>query len=382
MLKGFIYLFLSVVLLSCKKDNLKADVSDSTSFSKCFDIFWKKMESRYSFWDIDTTNWDLVYLRYKPLFDSLDINKESDNRQAFQYFSEMAAPLLDKHFSITFSNSFLSNFIIYPSYEEKHRAGFFPVSYLAIDTTYLDTDYSFGNDERTVINGKPAYAVCGTIGREIIYFSCNYFHLYDYYTSSQGNAIRPVLNQLFNLLSRHDLKGIILDLRNNPGGDIQDLNFLVGHLTTVKHAFGFSKYKIGNSPLDFTPWMESFINPVSGAVDFKKSKIVLTDRYSASLSELVTMAVRSLPNSIVVGDTTWGATAFIADDALYNAGSFEVKDFMKVTAASGAFRYVNNVVYEGVGFPPDIQIPYVSTPPNSRKDASLEKAIEIIKTNP
>lgn len=382
MLRNFIGLFLLTFLLSCKKGVPESNAGDSSSFRNIFDVFWKQMNTRYSYWDIDTIDWRRVYQQYKPLFDSLDINKETDNRQAYQYFLEMATPILDGHFSITFSNRFLSNYIIYPSYQKRQRAGFFPVNYLTVDTVYFDDDYSIGYDERTIINGKPFYAICGLIDHEIVYFSCNYFRLYDYYTSSQNNAVISVLQRLFCLLRHPNIKGVIIDVRNNSGGDIKDLNFLVGHLTSTKHSFGFTKYKIGNGPLDFTPWMEAFINPVSNATEYKKSKIVLTDRYSASLSELVAMALRSLPNSSIVGDTTWGATAFIANSALYNAGSFEVKDFMKVTMSSGAFKYIDNRLYEGVGFPPDVRIQYNTSSPDSGRDRALEKAIDIIKSNP
>jgi hypothetical protein len=380
--KHFSWIFVLIVFFSCKKDNPGSNTGDSYSFDSIFNQFCTKMESRYLFWDIDTINWDRIYYRYTPLFKKLDINSETDNRRAFQYFSEITAPIVDGHFSITFSNPYLSNFIIYPSYQKKQDAGFFPINHLMVDSTYLDTDYSFGFDPGTVINGKPLYAICGTIDQEIIYFSCNYFRLYDYYSSPQDNPVKRVVQRLFDLLLRQDFKGIIIDVRNNPGGDIKDLNFLVGHLTTTKHAFGFSKYKIGNGRLDFTPWIQSFINPVSGAIDFGKAKVVLTDRYSASLSELVAMAVRSLPNSSVVGDTTWGATAFITNSELYNAGTFEIKDFMTVNIASGAFKYIDYIIYEGVGFPPDHQIGHNASVPNSGKDIALEKSIEIIKLNP
>jgi len=373
---------LVAIFLSCKKSTPENNAGEPAGFSNIFEVFWNQMNVRYSYWDADTVDWDRVYKQYKPLFDTLDINKEADNRQAYHYFLEMTTPFLDGHFSITFSNRFLSNFIIYPSYQKKQHEGFFPVNYLTADTAYLDDNYTIGYDERTVINGRPLYAICGLIDGEIIYFSCNSFGLYNYYTSSQYNAIKPVLQHLFDWLHNPAIKGIIIDVRNNPGGDVKDLNLLAGHLTLTNHIFGFARYKTGNDRLNFTPWLESFINPVPNTTDFKKAKVVLTDRYSASLSELMAMAIRSLPNSTIVGDTTWGATGFITNGELYNAGSFEVKDFMKVTLSSGTFKYIDNRLYEGVGFPPDVQISSNTGTPNIVNDKTLEKAINIIKSNP
>jgi carboxyl-terminal processing protease len=205
--------------------------------------------------------------------------------------------------------------------------------------------------------------------------------LYKSYKSLGANSIKPVLQYFFNELSDlpSNIRGIIIDVRSNQGGDLSDLNLLVGHFIDKPLHFGYTQSKSGNGRLDYTPWIKAFVNPQLGAKKITIPIVVLADNVSASLSEAVVMALKVLSNVRFVGETTWGATGPITTQEIFNDGSFEIPNFLRVQTASCRFKYLDDKIYEGIGFPPDINIPFNINELSSNRDTQLEKAISLLQ---
>src|SRR6202000_1814744 len=86
--------------------------------------------------------------------------------------------------------------------------------------------------------------------------------------------------------------------------------------------FADTREKSGNGRLDYTPWAPAAAMPQNGSFQFTRPIVVLTDQNSESMAEMTTMAIKSLPNSYIIGDTTWGANGPLrTDDGLYGGGS-------------------------------------------------------------
>ncbi|HEY4789475.1 MAG TPA: S41 family peptidase, partial [Bacteroidales bacterium] len=143
--------------------------------------------------------------------------------------------------------------------------------------------------------------------------------------------------------------------------------------------FGYTRMKGGNGRLDYTPWINAFVYPEPDAKAIEVPIVILADLNSASLSEAVVMAIKALPNSTFVGETTWGATGPLTDEEVYNDGQFKINDFLTVLTSSCSFKYVDGKIYEGIGFSPDISVPYNSSAISNGKDIQLEKAISILQ---
>jgi hypothetical protein len=62
------------------------------------------MDQNDLFWDIDTTNLNAIYRKYKPSFEKLDLKDDKDVKKSVQYFKEIARDLVDGHYSINFLN--------------------------------------------------------------------------------------------------------------------------------------------------------------------------------------------------------------------------------------------------------------------------------------
>jgi len=173
------------------------------------------------------------------------------------------------------------------------------------------------------------------------------------------------------------------------------LNFLVGSLISSPLSIGYTRSKSGNGRLDYTPWAPAMVTPKAGATAFTKPIVVLADGESVSMAELTTMALKQLPNTKVVGDTTWGATGPLTDNSVFNAGSFSFgKVYSNIETGASTyygntytssvmFKYMDGKIYEGKGFPPDYTIKptlqQVLVSNTTVDDPQLDKAISLLQ---
>lgn len=375
------FLIAMIFLYACRKG--EEDSSNSSerkqTFKTVFLSFWKGMNHNYVMWDIEETNWNEMRNQFQPAFEKLDINNLSDRLLAIKYLREMTKNLRDGHFNIQFDDSDLKDSIISHSENRlKSRKDYheqFPSNYFDIlADTYLDHPYyeaDYNSDQFHQLRYR-----AGTIQNDIFYFRINSFAIYRAFKS--GNIpMRKLLDHVFNNLRNNKIKGIIVDLRDNFGGDLFDLNFFVGRFTNRPLIYGSSRAKSNNNPFDYTPWLPATITPITGESPFNGKVVVLVNMYSVSMAELTAMAIKTLPNALIVGERTFGANGLLTSETDLNGGSFDIGNFATITLASAVFKYKNNQIYEGIGFPPDINIPYKIMPDN--RDNQLDGAIEIIK---
>ena len=174
------------------------------------------------------------------------------------------------------------------------------------------------------------------------------------------------------------LKAIVLEFRDNPGGDANDLNFLVGQFIGQPLVVGYTRNKSGNGRLDYTPWVDVRVAPESGVHAVTLPIFILADKYSRSMAEITAMALRTLPQCRVVGETTFGATGPFGENALYDDGPFQVPAFLSVTTSSVEFKSADGKMYEGAGFPPDYPVAYSLQALNSGDDPQMDKVLSLI----
>lgn len=372
-----------LALTSCKKDiSNPISAQPPSTFGQVFEEFWNQLNVNYVYWDIDTTDWDAVHRRYEPVFNGLQLGDTADLARSVSYFRKMTEGLIDHHFSITFTNQSLMDSAVIDPAGTRWRsdpAFRFSYSYLNSDKHYLDTGYLSGFDYTTEPGNKLA-AVCGTIHGNILFFTCNQFLLSACYHSPVDNPVKPVLDLFFQRLANPTgLKAILLDLRDNPGGDVNDLNFLAGRFVGQPLRFGYTRNKSGNGRLDYTPWIDAMISPQPGAQTIPIPVIILADKYSQSTAEILVMALRALPNCRVVGETTYGATGPFGANALYDDGPFDVRGFLSVITSSVEFKYIDGKMYEGRGFPPDVPVAFSLQAVGAGHDPQLEKALSMVE---
>lgn len=129
----------------------------------------------------------------------------------------------------------------------------------------------------------------GMVRDDIAYIRLNQF------TEEAGKHVAQALR---DLKAKNTVKGVILDLRGNPGG-------LLREAVEVSNVFVPKGELIVSTKGKVEEWDRSFktLNP---AVDAEIPLIVLTNRGSASASEIVAGVIQDLDRGLVIGEQTFG----------------------------------------------------------------------------
>ena len=112
-----------------------------------------------------------------------------------------------------------------------------------------------------------------------------------------GEEVAAALSKLRRENGNKRLKGIILDLRNNPGGVLQSAVEVVDHFIT-KGLIVYTKGRIANSELRFSATGKDLSEGVP--------LVVLINGGSASASEIVAGALQDQKRGVVMGTTSFG----------------------------------------------------------------------------
>jgi C-terminal processing protease CtpA/Prc len=388
-------LLISFLVIGCRKDVEKERLTSyyGKSYTEIFEAFWNGINTNYVFWDIETVNWDNMYKTYKPRFEYLDQHKEDPKaaQKAVQYLVDMTKDLSDSHLNLSFNGmaSFLvSNYQINgtefqpASLRHQLRGDRFPIpakTFEEIIPKYYLTKAKVGTDLGSF---RINMGIIPRNNKNLLYLHFTSFQLLSEYLTNNTTStpVKPVLDEFFRYTKDPSVDGLILDFRGNPGGNVSDLDFLIGKLITTPGHFSFTRIKNGSGRLDFAPWVKGYVHPQPGSTNFTKPIAVLVDNYSVSMSEVTSLAVKHIfSNSTIIGETTWGGTGQIPfSDTRYLGGQFTAANFVKVYCAGVEFRDKNLVSYENKGIVPDIKIAYDPEAIKSNVDVQLEKGIEYL----
>lgn len=175
-------------------------------------------------------------------------------------------------------------------------------------------------------------------------------------TNSEWVAVAKKVNS--DLSADKNIKGIVLDLRNNPGGYLTDAQFIAGEFLPMGTAVVLEDDGNGNIKTLSVGRTGTLLNP---------KLIVLINKGSASASEIVSAALRDNKNRAkLVGETSFGkGTIQVAEDLGDGAG-------LHVTIAK--WLTPNSVWVNGKGLTPDVSVALDTKDPV--KDTQLEAAVE------
>lgn len=168
-----------------------------------------------------------------------------------------------------------------------------------------------------------------------------------------------------NELTKEGVKGIILDMRGNPGG-VVDAAVEIGDAILPKSTFVTLKDNKGEIVQDYK--LDDKYNDIK--------MVVLVNEGSASASEILSGAIRDLERAKIIGKTTYGK------GVVQNVISLPEGDGLKLTTSE--YFTPKGKSINKIGIKPDIEI---ELPENIKgigidymdTDTQLKKAIEIIK---
>lgn len=142
------------------------------------------------------------------------------------------------------------------------------------------------NREKIVLDAVPYY---GMLNGEIGYIKL---------TSFTQTASAEVKKAFLNLKQEHDVKGIVLDLRDNGGGLLTEAVNIVNLFVNKGELVVSTK---GKQP-DKNKTYRTLLDPVDAEIPL----IVLVNGSSASASEIVSGALQDLDRAVIMGRNTYG----------------------------------------------------------------------------
>lgn len=167
-------------------------------------------------------------------------------------------------------------------------------------------------------------------------------------------------SEALDSLEEQGMEGLVIDLRNNPGGNLDTVTDMLG-LLLPKGTIVSIKDKDGNTE-ELT---------CDGEHEFTKPLAVLVNQYSASASEIFSGAVQDYGTGQIVGVTTYGKGVV---QQLTDLGD---GTYLKLTIAeyyTPSGRSIN-----GIGVEPDVEVEYKYDENDPDADNQLDRAIEVVR---
>ena len=160
-------------------------------------------------------------------------------------------------------------------------------------------------------------------------------------------------------LTSQGMKGLIVDLRDNPGGSLS----AVCDMTDVMVPEGLIVYTEDKNG-------EKTEYPSTSEEVFDKPLVVMVNGNSASASEIYAAAIQDHGIGTIVGTQTYGKGVV--------QSVFDLKDGTCLKLTVSEYFTPNGRTIHGEGVTPDVVIEYEPDVENPEKDNQLDKAVEVL----
>ena len=329
-------LFLLIGLLSATSC-IREDVSGNTPEAN-FESLWKIIDEQYCFLDYKKQeyglDWDQVHDAYAKR-----ITPSMGWEALFEVLSEMVAELRDGHVNLTSSLASSQYRQWFDSYPRNFSD--------SIQSIYLKKDYNQSSGlTYQILENNIGYIYCSSFSNGI----------------GDGN-----LDQTLNRLAICD--GLIIDVRNNGGGNLTTAQKLAARFTNEKTLVGYMTHKTGKGHSDFSNPYPVYIEPSNG-IRWQKRAVVLTNRRSFSATNDFVNSMKQFPLITIVGDKTGGGSGLPFTSEIPCGWS------IRFSASPMLDPQMNQIEF---GINPDVKIDMTSEDMQKGKDTMIEYACKLLK---
>jgi len=240
-----------------------------------FNALWTIMDEHYCFFAEKGVDWNAVYDEY-----SRKVSDKMTGEELFAVCSDMLNELHDGHtnlaapFNVSYYRAWWSD---YPQNFDRRiiRQYYFNFNYLSA----AGIDYG-------ILPQNVGYMYYGSFSSSI----------------GEGN-----LDWVLSYFETCD--GLIIDVRDNGGGDMTNVETLVSRFITQRTLAGYISHKTGPGHDDFSEPYAYYYDPApKGRVMWGKPVVVLTNRSTFSAANNFVSVMKLLPQVAVVGATTGGGS--------------------------------------------------------------------------
>lgn len=344
-MKRFTILLLSLaVLFGCEKTFIGEDESNNPV--NIYELFWQDFDQHYGLFQARGWNWDSIYQAYKP-----KVNAQTSETELWSVFKEMISYLDDGHTTIISPSLKL----VFSSGSEQDSIVKEEFSINLVKNTYIENIHNIPN----IVTGADETYIYGKVkNKDIGYIYLNGI------VAAEEDFMDFVLTQI----GHH--KAIILDLRNNFGGDDVTAEAIAGRFADGEHFIYTVQERNGPNHTDFSEIKEYYTH-ASGNEHYDKPLIVLTDRITISAAEILLLHLKSFSQVTQIGDTTAGDFSDVGMRRfLPNGWQYQYSIMMYLMPDGRSL--------DGIGHIPEVQIRNSASDIQSGNDRVLEKAVSYL----
>ncbi|MCC5917153.1 MAG: S41 family peptidase [Cryomorphaceae bacterium] len=320
------------VISSCEKTLLSSD--PGTTPSEVFEYLWDDIQNRYAYFELKQIDWKAVKERYV-----MEVDNNMSEHELFDVLAEMLFELEDGHVNLTSPFNRSRNWEWQQNYPLNYNQGI-------IDRKYL---------------GKDFY-ISGPLRHQLI-DSVLYVNYRSFTESLRDDDIAAILHRAQNA------KGVIIDVRSNGGGAINNAFNLAGAFTDQSYTYG--KVRIKNGPCSdcFSSWTDLRV-PARTNGSYSGTVVVLTNRSSYSSTTYFAEMMRQNPRAILVGNTTGGGGGSPVFGELPNGWVYRFSSTQALTLDDEHFES---------GIPVDVEVDLDQSDEAGGKDTILESALQLLQ---
>lgn len=253
------------------------------------EALWKIMDEHYCFFTYkeQTTgvNWDSIHAKYAK-----QVNSTMTDAQLFEVLGNMLGELRDGHVNMYASFDVARNWSWHENYPQNYSD--------SLERKYLGTDYQIASGLKyRILDDNTGYI------------------RYSSFESAIGSG-----NLDDVLLYLSPCRGLILDIRDNSGGQLTNAEKLAARFTNSETLVGYMCHKTGKGHDDFSQKEAQKIKPSDG-IRWQKQVVVLTNRSVYSAANEFVKYMKCFPRVTVVGDKTGGGAGMPFTSELPNGWS-------------------------------------------------------------
>ena len=320
-----------------------------------FEKLWETLQNRYPFFELRNVDWKKQYEIYRPKVSPLTTDDE-----LFDIFCGMLDPLDDGHVELKArTGPDRRKRYFNPEPEPRFHQEF---SKREIKRLFKTTQKTLSSKGFGPLEKTSAWMLHYCRSRNVGYIRI---------LELESVKKRKLMEALDRITKDFDsLEGLIIDIRENPGGDDSTVIAIVNRFCDRKRIAFHRKTKIGPGDADFKPVKSWHMTP-QGAAQFTGPIVLLSCDSVFSGWEVFALAMKQLPHVTIIGDDTNGIFSYQLEKKLPNGWRYRLSYQMYFSA--------DMVCYEGRGVPVDIRLLNRKCDIENGEDPLITRALEVIE---